>query len=155
MPPTTSTRCLLIAAALLLAAAGPKADDDTLTSTRPPESLLGVWEFDRFVGDGIAFDRHSIHPYRLYIDKSVIQVKDQQAWGTLALGAKVERVSYQTNRSVYPPTIDFAPNTRFGGKGIYSIDDDTLSICVGEKRPDAFTAPEGGKRELRLFKRVH
>jgi hypothetical protein len=70
------------------------------------------------------------------------------------LEAKVERISYQTDRGAYPPAIDFSSNTRFGGKGIYTVDGDTLKICVGENRPEAFSAPDGGKRELRLFKRV-
>jgi hypothetical protein len=42
MPRTTAIRRIFVAAALLLIAAGPKADDDALTSTRPPQSLLGV-----------------------------------------------------------------------------------------------------------------
>jgi uncharacterized protein (TIGR03067 family) len=114
--------------------------------------LLGVWEFDSFTGHGITFDRRSVEPYRLYIEKSVIQVQEQRPWS--GAEAKVERIFYRTNRLVYPPTIDFLANTRFDGKGIYKIDGDTLTICVGEKRPEAFTAPDGGKRELRLFKRV-
>jgi uncharacterized protein (TIGR03067 family) len=138
---------VLVAAALpfvLWFTAGVSAQPGDLPKERKP--LQGTWQAVRLEADG------EVGPQEVTKKVRWIFTSDQYT------GVSPEtqfKGKFTLDPGKNPKEIDLAPA---GGKGkmlgIYSVEGDKLTLCIGETRPTEFTAKDGSKRRLYVLKRV-
>lgn len=125
------------------------------TPTPAAGSLDGSWELVAMVEDGkiISTDRARtsfIKDGRIAINGSLIRFARP--------GGEDRILSFVTNPSANPKTIDLAGADRVGSRGIYIMDGDSLVVCLKESnvdgRPTTFSASAGSDSVLLTFRRV-
>ena len=145
MPPS-----VLVGLALAVAAPGPKAGPK-----KDPPSVVGTWVAESVVVGGQAGPiPEGGSTFTLMADGKMI-VRE----GTKA---KPEEETYTLDPKKDPPHIDVVPGD--GGRmvilrGIYKVDGDTLTLCLGvgreaADRPATFESPAGSMVMLLTLKRA-
>jgi uncharacterized protein (TIGR03067 family) len=125
------------------------------TPTPPLATLDGSWELVAMVEDGRIISNEMarttfINDGRIAISGSLIRFARP--------GGQDRMVSFVTNSSANPKTLDLAGTDRVGSRGIYLLDGDNLVVCLKEShvegRPATFSASAGSDSVLLTFRRV-
>ncbi len=72
---------------------------------------------------------------------------------TRKAGDAMAEATFKLDPAKDPKTIDFRPEGGATVLGIYKLDGDTLTMCVGEERPAQFASVAGSKTGLMVLKR--
>lgn len=142
-------RMRLFAAVLPLALVGADAAKDDLVK-QEVERLRGTWQLVSAETDGKKAPEDNVKQTRVVFEgqKHTVFFGDKKV---------VHQIPFVLDPTTKPKAVtDTLPDGRTI-KGIYEIDGDTLRSCVagpGKDRPTEFSAKEGTKQTLRVFKRV-
>ncbi|CAN5559156.1 hypothetical protein BH11PLA2_BH11PLA2_04250 [soil metagenome] len=125
------------------------------TPANPAATLDGTWELVAMIEDGTFMPLDQAKKNLLKDGRMTIQ-------GSLAMMTQPDgsekTLAFITNAAVSPKQIDLAGVNKFGTKGIYMLDGESLVICLKESdhegRPAAFTAQPGSDTVLLSFRRV-
>ncbi|HEV3167457.1 MAG TPA: TIGR03067 domain-containing protein [Isosphaeraceae bacterium] len=127
---------LAIAACLLIAADVPKSDQDR---------LQGSWRCVSLEDEGEKAPPKLINSLKISFDKRNFQ------WG---MPGDFDRGTFKVDSTKTPKTIDFTfSEGGHTGLGIYQVGDDTLKLCVGDKRPKDFVSRPSTACSLWILKR--
>ena len=127
----------------------PGADKED--TNKAQEKLQGKWEWVSQVNDGRKANPEDAkeRPLRIKGEKLFMLFKgEEHEMGTMKLNP-------EKNPAQIDVTFTDGPRKGQTAKGIYKLDGDTLSICVGEKdRPTAFESKAGSGNGLWVLKRA-
>ena len=142
-------RMRLLVAVLPFALVGADAAKDDLVK-KEVEKLRGTWQLVSAETDGKKAPEENVKQTRIVFEgqKHTVYFGDKKV---------VHQIPFELDPTTMPKSVtDTLPDGRTI-KGIYEIDGDTLRSCVagpGKDRPSEFSAKEGTKQTLRVFKRV-
>jgi uncharacterized protein (TIGR03067 family) len=132
---------VVVVVGLLLAADSKDKKDE--------DKLQGTWVLESEERDGAKQDIGVKTPRVTFTNAGQGKVEDRKS------GMSVE-ITYQLDAAKDPKHIDVTVNDK-KVKGIYKIDGDTLTVCVGaddsDERPTAFATQAGDQRKLLILKR--
>jgi RNA polymerase sigma factor (sigma-70 family) len=113
------------------------------------DKLQGTWIPVAFTKDGTEFSEEDIKAKKFEMvitaDKLTLPVRDES-----------QEVGYKLDPAKKPKQIDFLLGDGTTAKGIYSLEETTLKLClekVGGERPTEFAAPEGSRHLLIVLKK--
>jgi uncharacterized protein (TIGR03067 family) len=128
---------------------------------RHKRALRGLWDIESFAVEGQPWNMSRIGPIHFDGDKAEVQSQ---------LGPEVLTYRVSIDTSTSPKSLELVSidsenwlekqNTVTGSAGvdkamgIYKLNDDTLTICLGSRMPDAFAAPAGSDRAIIVLKRL-
>jgi len=139
----------LLVAVLPFALVGADAAKDHLVK-KEVEKFGGTWQLVSAETDGKKASEENVKQTRIVFEGQK---------HTVYFGEKkvVHQIPFELDPTTRPKSVtDTLPDGQTI-KGIYEIDGDTLRSCVagpGKDRPKEFTAKEGTRQTLRVFKRV-
>lgn len=135
--------CLAAVAALLFT-----PDEDA--AKKEQEKWQGTWTLKSVENNGAKMPEGRLagFGYRMTVtgDRYVHTVK----------GMNIRDVAFTLDPTAKPKTIDTRDKDNKTEKGIYELDGDTLRVCLAEEgkdRPTEFSAKEGTRCSLMVFKR--
>jgi uncharacterized protein (TIGR03067 family) len=120
------------------------------------DRLAGTWEVLELIDDGKAIPQAEIR--RTLIQDGRLQIKGNIISFIRPGRSERRELPFVVNASVSPRALDIAGAEKTGSKGIYSLDGETLIICLaGEEkttRPSTFTSSPGSSRLLMTLTRA-
>jgi uncharacterized protein (TIGR03067 family) len=124
-------------------------------SPKPAPAIVGEWVPDSLTMGGVTTTAPEGRSY---------EFTAHGLWITRRDGVAVKSYPdvYELDSKADPPSIDKSPLVRLDDNrapspmlGIYQLEGDTLTICLGgEVRPKTFESPDGSRNLLLVLKRV-